>query len=254
MINSFKGKKILITGASKGLGLEISKEFANSGASLALVSRSEDLLKNLVNEFENKNEHLIYSKDLLIKEELKLVVEDIKKKFNSLDIIIHCIGGSFGKNDPLSNWSDFEYSLRGNLGIAVDINKEFIPNMKELGGGNIIHVSSIVSQQATASPFYCSAKSALNGYVRSMGNFLVKDKIYLSGIIPGAFIAEGNAMSRYKFYKPEEYTNFVNSLPQKEMPHALEYIEIIKLLSSRKARIFAGSLINLDSGQGISIY
>ena len=252
MIN-LKEKKILITGASKGLGLEISREFANSGASLALVSRSDDLLKNLVSEFNNKSQHLVYSKDLLIEENLKLVLEDIKKKFNNLDIIIHCIGGSFGKNDPLGSWEDFEYSLRGNLGIAVNINKEFIPYMKKMGGGNIIHVSSVVSQQATASPFYCSAKSALNGYIRSMGNFLAKDKIYLSGIIPGAFIAEGNAMSRFKFYKPEEYLDFVNTLPQKEMPHALEYIEIIKLLSSRKARIFAGSLINLDSGQGLAI-
>ena len=75
MIDKFKGKKILITGASKGLGLEISREFANSGASLALVSRSDDLLKNLVSEFNNKSQHLVYSKDLLIEENLKLVLK-----------------------------------------------------------------------------------------------------------------------------------------------------------------------------------
>jgi hypothetical protein len=77
--------------------------------------------------------------------------------------------------------------------------------------------------------------------------------IFLSGVVPGAFIADDNAMARFKFYKPEEYKSFVSNLPQKEMPHAKEYLGLIKILASNNARIFAGSLINADSGQGISI-
>lgn len=253
MINEFKDKKILITGASKGLGLEISNAFEKTGAKLALIARSKDLLNDISKKFKNKSSHLIYDADLLIKNDLDKVTSDIINKFGSLDIIIHCVGGSFGENDAFKDWGSFEKSLRGNLGISVDINHKFLPDMIKLQKGNIIHVSSIVSQQSTASVFYCSAKSALNGYVRSMGNQLAKDKIYLSGIIPGAFIAEGNAMSRFKFYKPDEYQSFVENLPQKEMPHATEYIDIIKILSSRNARIYSGSLINLDSGQGIAI-
>lgn len=250
----YKNKNILVTGATKGLGKEISIEFEKMGASLALVGRSKDILNQMHNKFEDKNKHITINEDLLNKDGFDKMIKKIKEKFSKLDIIIHCLGGSFGINDPLDSWVNFEKSFRGNLGVAVDINKVFIPKMIEAGSGNIIHVSSVVSQQSTASPFYCAAKSAVNGYVRGMGNYLAKSKVYLSGIVPGAFIGDLNAMGRFQHFKPDEYKEFVNKLPQKEMPHAKEYLEIIKILShNEKARIFAGSLINLDSGQGLSI-
>jgi short-subunit dehydrogenase len=253
-MDNFKDKKILITGASKGLGMEIATEFEKLGAKLILIARSKELLDKLTTNFNDKKKHLVYAKDLLEENNLEVVLNDIEDKLSNIDVIIHCLGGSFGINDPLDNWKSFERSLRGNLGIALDINRRFIPKMEKNKQGNIIHISSLVSQQATASPFYCAAKSALSGYVRSMGNHLVKMNIYLSCIVPGAFIADNNAMSRFKFYKPKEYEKFVSELPQKEMPHAKEYLDLVKILSGKKARVFAGSLINMDGGQGLSIF
>lgn len=250
----FKNKNILVTGATKGLGKEISIEFEKIGANLALVGRSEEYLKEILDTFQNKEKHIVINQDLLSEEGLKKTIQNIQEKFSRLDVIIHCLGGSFGINDPLDSWNNFEKSFRGNLGVAVDINRAFIPKMIEDGFGNIIHISSIVSQQSTASPFYTSAKSAVNGYVRGMGNYLAKSNVYLTGIVPGAFIGDFNAMGRFQHFKPDEYQQFVDKLPQKEMPHAKEYLEIIKILSHKdKARIFAGSLINLDSAQGLLV-
>jgi len=248
----FKNKKILISGASKGLGMVLAKTFEKDGAQLALIARSKELLNRITKKSKNKK-HLVYSMDLFNNNHLEWVLKDIENKFKHLDIIIHCLGGSFGINDPLESWVNFERSLRGNLGIAVDINKRFIPMMQKRNQGNIIHISSIVSQQSTASPIYCASKSAISGYIRALGNYLAKSNVFLSCIIPGAFIAKGFAMSRFKFFKPKEYKKFVSKLPQKKMPKAEEYIDLIKILSSKKARIFAGSLINMDSGQGLSI-
>jgi len=250
---NFKDKKIIITGASKGLGKELAIEFEKLGAQLVLIARSKELLNKIASNFTLKLNHLILAEDLLNKENTKNILNKIEKEFNKIDIIIHCLGGSFGINDPMDSWENFEKSLRGNLGVAVDINNKFVPHMIKSGGGNIIHISSVVSQQSTASPFYCTAKAALSGYVRSIGNHLAQSNIFLSGVVPGAFIADDNAMARFKFYKPKEYKSFVSNLPQKEMPHAKEYVGLIKILASDNARIFAGSLINADSGQGISI-
>ena len=251
---NYKNKNILVTGATKGLGKEISIEFEKLGANLALVGRSEDNLNKIFDTFKDKQKHIVINDDLLSKDGLDKTIKNVSEKFLKLDVIIHCLGGSFGINDPLDSWENFEKSFRGNLGVAVDINRKFIPKMIETGSGNIIHVSSIVSQQSTASPFYSAAKSAVNGYVRGMGNYLAKSKVYLSGIVPGAFIGDLNAMGRFKHFKPDEYKEFVDKLPQKEMPHAKEYLEIIKILGDKeKARIFAGSLINLDSAQGLII-
>ena len=144
-------------------------------------------------------------------------------------------------------------SIKGNLGVSIDINNFFLPDMINRGAGNIIHVSSVVGNQSTASVPYVTAKSSISGYVRTMGNFLAKKNIVLCGVLPGAFIADDNAMSRFKKFKPDEYKNFVESLPDKRMPKAEEYNEIFKILSNPKSKIFCGSMIPLDTGQGLSI-
>ena len=66
-------------------------------------------------------------------------------------------------------------------------------------------MGSIVSSEAEASVLYNSAKAALSGYVRSLGNELLEQGIIVSGILPGAFYGDDNAMFRYKYYKPDEY-------------------------------------------------
>ena len=151
-------------------------------------------------------------------------------------------------------WEEFTKCLKGNIGIASEINKHFVPGMKEQGYGNIIHVGSIVGSEAEASVPYNSAKAALSGYVRSMGNELLEQGIIVSGILPGAFYGDDNSMFRYEYYKPEEYQEFVKSLPQGRMPTANEYVPMLFLLSNPESKIMSGSLISMDGGQSKAYY
>tara|TARA_Y100001970_G_scaffold202584_1_gene246635 strand:- start:103 stop:861 length:759 start_codon:yes stop_codon:yes gene_type:complete len=251
-MNSFKNKNIIVTGASKGLGKTISIEFEKLGSNIALIARSRNLLDDLKKKFKEKDKHLFYDIDLMNDNERNKCLNDIEKKFQNIDIIFHCLGGSFGINNPLDEMSKYMNSIKGNLGISIDINNKFIPNMKKNGFGNIIHTSSVVGKQATASVPYVTAKSSISGYVRTMGNYLANYNIILCGVLPGAFFAEDNAMNRFKNFKPTEYNEFVEKLPNKRMPKSEEYIEILKLLSSQDSKIFCGSMIPLDTGQGIT--
>ena len=250
----FKDKKVLITGASKGLGKAAAISFEGEGAQLALAARSDDKLVELKNSFSIPEKHLAFNLDLLDSSNIEKMSNDISKKWGNIDIILHCIGGSLGINDTLVEWDDFAKCLKGNIGIASEINKLFVPGMKKQGFGNIIHVGSIVGSEAEASVPYNSAKAALSGYVRSMGNELLEQGIIVSGILPGAFYGDGNSMFRYEYYKPEEYQEFVKSLPQGRMPTADEYIPMIFLLSSSESKIMSGSLINMDGAQGKAYY
>ena len=252
-MKEFNNKNIIITGASKGLGKTIAVEFEKMGSNLALIARSKNLLNEIESVFKKKKNHKIYDIDLLDDDKRKKCIEDIKKQFKQIDIIFHCLGGSFGINDPLDDISDYMKSIKGNLGVSIDINNNFIPQMKSQGSGNIVHISSVVGKQATASVPYVTAKSSISGYVRTMGNTLARDNIVLCGVLPGAFIAESNAMNRFKKFKPEEYKSFVETLPAKRMPKSDEYIHILKLVSSTNSKIFCGSMIPLDTGQGLSI-
>ncbi len=252
-MNSFKNKNIIVTGASKGLGRTISIEFEKLGSNVALIARSKDLLDDIRNQFKKKDDHLFYDIDLMNDHKRNECLNDIEKNFKKVDIIFHCLGGSFGINEPLDEMSKYMNSIKGNLGVSIDINNKFIPVMKKNGFGNIIHISSVVGNQATASVPYVTAKSSISGYVRTMGNYLANYNIILCGVLPGAFIAEDNAMTRFKKFKPKEYDKFVEKLPSQRMPNSEEYIEIFKLLSSQDSKIFCGSMIPLDTGQGTTI-
>ncbi len=252
-MTDFNNKNIIITGASKGLGKTIAIEFEKLGCNLALIARSKNLLYEIENNFKKKNNHKLYDIDLLEDDSRKRCLDDIKKQFKNIDIIFHCLGGSFGINDSLDEMSNFMRSIKGNLGVSIDINNKFIPDMKIQGQGNIVHISSVVGNQATASVPYVTAKSSISGYVRTMGNILANDNIVLCGVLPGAFYSENNAMSRFQHFKPDEYKQFVEKLPAKRMPLAHEYIETLKLLSSSNSKIFCGSMVPMDTGQGLSI-
>jgi len=252
-MNDFKNKNIIVTGASKGLGKVIAIEFEKLGCNLILIARSKVLLDDIKNNFTKKKNHQFYDIDLIDDDQRKKCIDSIKKKFSKIDVIFHCLGGSFGINEPLDDFSNYMRSIKGNLGVSIDINNNFIPQMKKKRRGNIIHVSSVVGKQATASVPYVTAKSSIAGYVRTMGNYLANYKVNLCGVLPGAFIADDNAMNRFKKFKPKEFKTFVENLPNKRMPKAEEYMEIFKLLSKPSSKIFSGSMIPLDTGQGISI-
>jgi 3-oxoacyl-[acyl-carrier protein] reductase len=254
MGQEFKGKKILITGASKGLGKAAAIAFEKEGANLALAARSEDKLNLLTNSFLKKDKHLIFNLDLLETKNIKTLTDTVLKKWKSIDVILHCVGGSLGVNETLVEWDNLIKCLNGNIGIASEINRQLVPRMKEQNSGSIIHVGSIVSSEAVASVPYSTAKAALSGYVKPLGIKLAEHGIIVSGILPGAFYGDDNAMFRYEYYKPEEYKEFVKSLPQGRMPHAEEYVPMLFMLSNPKSKIMSGSLISMDGAQGRAYY
>lgn len=221
---------------------------------MALAARSDDKLEALKNSFSDPKKHLVFSLDLLDSGNIKKLSNDISKQWTGVDVILHRIGGSLGVNETLVDWEDFVKCLKGNIGIASEINKHFVPGMKEQGSGSIIHVGSIVSYKARASVPYNTAKAALSGYVRSLGKELAEHGIIVAGLLPGAFYGDDNAMFRYEYYKPEEYKEFVKSLPQQRMPEANEYVPMLFLLSNAESKIMGGSLITMDGAQGLAYY
>lgn len=252
---SFQNKNIIIVGASKGLGRMLAEKFINSKANVALIARDKKKLLEIKTKSKFKKKVLIYSYDLFKNKVINKICKDIRKNFKTVDVIIHCLGGSFGIVKPDSNWDDYSKSIKGNLGIAIDINHNFIDQMIEEKKGNIIHIGSIAGQEAQhmGSPPYTVAKATVSAYTRSMGNYLAKKNIILSAIVPGAFHGKDNAMARFEFYKPEEYKKFKLSLPQGIMPKAKEYWELIRILSNPKSHIFCGSVINVDGGFGKAV-
>ena len=254
MAEEFGNTRILITGASKGLGKAAAIGFEKRGARLALAARSSDKLSALRESFEKPERHLVFDCDLLDMDKVKELADSVLTELGGIDVILHCVGGSLGVNESLVEWDKFMVSLKGNIGAAAEINRHLVPFMKKQESGSIIHVGSIVGSQVGASVPYSTAKAALAGYVRALGKDLAEHGVIVSGILPGAFHGDDNAMFRFEYYKPTEYQEFVKTLPQERMPKANEYLPILFLLADPRSKVMSGSLISMDGAQGQAYY
>jgi 3-oxoacyl-[acyl-carrier protein] reductase len=253
MSEDFSGKRILVTGASKGLGWVIAQEFARRGGRLVVCGRNEVKLQELKAMLFSSDRHAIFAGDLLDFENIEKLEKRCWEFLGGLDVIIHVAGGGYGFRDPLLSWEQFDKLLKINVSCAVEINRRIIPGMIKSGYGRVVHVGSIAGQEATGSVGYNTVKAGLSGYVRSLGRELAGSGVVVTGILPGAFYAPGNSWERLEENKPEVVKEFINEkLPRGKIAGAEELIPLILLLAGGSASMMAGSCIPIDAGEGKS--
>ncbi len=244
-------KRILITGASKGLGAVAAKAFAERGARLVLVARSQHKLEAIRQSCKHPERHLSIPIDLLEMNEIQSAVEKAQKFLGGIDVVLHAAGGGLGMKDALLMHGEFLKLFALNLGAAAEINRLVAPEMKKRGSGNLVHVGSIASSEGVGSVGYNTVKAALGAYVRSLGRELCRFNIVATGILPGGFISPGNSMARLQEANPEAYERFIEErLPRKVMGDAGELIPMLALLCSEDASMMGGCLVPIDAGEG----
>ena len=104
------GKRVIITGASRGLGQACAEAFAREGARLLLTARSSARLTKIKESLPNSAQHSVYGGDLTQPEEIGNLGR-AAEEFGDIDVILHTMGGGLGMRDPLLAWDEFYYCL-----------------------------------------------------------------------------------------------------------------------------------------------
>src|SRR3989344_30489 len=244
-------KRILITGASKGLGAVAAQAFAERGARIVLISRSQDKLEAVRRSCKDPERHLSIPVDFLEVRQVQPAVLRAKDFLGGVDVVLHAAGGGLGLKDDLLMHGDFSNLFALNLGAVAEINRLVAPEMKERRSGNLVHVGSIASAEAVGSVGYNTVKAGLAAYVRTLGRELTRFNVIATGVLPGGFISPGNVMARLQEANPEAYQRFIEErLPRKVMGKTEELIPLILLLSSEAASMMGGCLVPIDAGEG----
>ena len=246
------GKRILITGASRGLGRSCAEAFAKQGTRLLLAGRTADRLTQLHAALDHPADHRVFSGDLTKRDVIERLVE-MAAAFGDIDIILHVMGGGLGLRDPLLSWEEFATLFTTNLAAAAEINRRLIPRMIERKTGNIVHVGSIASTEAVGSVGYNTTKAALAAYTRSLGRALAPTGVIVTGILPGGFIAPDNAMARLQQRDPQLLEKWIAERePRKRLGQPEEIIPLMMFLASRKATMMSGCCVPIDAGEGLT--
>ena len=223
------GKKVLIVGASKGIGRGITVGFASEKCHIVAIARSEELLEEVKAEALQKGA-MSFSCEVkdIMDCDTKAFSGYLLEKYGLFDVVVHNVGGSLISRNHLGGAEDWNYALKFNAVAAIDMNSVLIPPMVERGSGKVIYISSISAVMLRGNPLYASAKAFLNAYITTVGRQLAPTGVMLCSVMPGAvsfedsywdkFIKEGHPrvedflrhhQAINRFGSPEDVANLV---------------------------------------------
>ncbi|HBR18392.1 MAG TPA: NAD(P)-dependent oxidoreductase [Deltaproteobacteria bacterium] len=244
------GKRVLVTGASQGLGRRIALDFAEEGCKVAVIARNAEKLQNLVDQMEGHQKgHAFYAVDLMLEGAPTAAVNELTAKDGPFDIVIHNVGGTLQVRNPLSPMEEWYRVWKYNVGIAIEINDIVIPYMQAEQWGRIIHISSIAGIMLMGSGPYAAAKAYLNAYTKVLGRAVAPTGVVVSALLPGAFFAEGghwDNVRKTNLAKEQDFLGHHQAIGRLGTP---EEISSFALFMASKWSTFAtASLITVDGG------
>ena len=247
---NLKGKVAVITGASSGLGKQMSYEFANQGVDLVLIARNKIKLEEVEKDIKNKyNVNVISMKcDVTKTNEIKDAAKITKKFFGKVDILINCAGAS--RNNDVLNMTDSEwdFTINTDLSSVFKVTRAFANIMKENKQGRIINISSmygLVGNTEIPTIAYHSSKGGVINFTRAAAAELAQYNITVNCVCPGYF----NTELTKDVLKTRKFQNFAKThVPMKRYGKEGELNGIMIFLSSDEASYITGAIIPVDGG------
>jgi NAD(P)-dependent dehydrogenase (short-subunit alcohol dehydrogenase family) len=248
----FAGKRVLVTGGTKGAGKAIADRFLQGGATVAITARSDSAERTLA--------HYVRA-DLSTSVGAAIVIREVLERFKGVDIIVHNVGGSSAPSGGFSTVTDelWQQAINENLYPAVRLDRGLLPSMIERGSGVIIHISSI---QRTLPLYdstlaYAAAKAALTNYSKVLSNEVSPKGIRVLTISPG-FIETDAATRMIQRMADKDKSDYATArqrliemlggIPLGRPNRPEEVAELVAFAASERASAMTGTEIVIDGG------
>src|SRR5437870_3434969 len=188
----YRGKFVLVTGASSGIGHVTARVFARRGAVVMAVARREALLHELIAECRRHSPASDYlAGDLGERAFAEHVVDETAARHGRLDILVNNAAISKHKQFYHMSADEAELVMRVNFLSCVWTTMAAIPHMLRQGGGTIVNVSSFAAKVSPPrETMYAASKAAMNAFTEGLWNDLAGSNIHVSVINPGPIDTE----------------------------------------------------------------
>ncbi len=244
----FSGKTALVTGGSRGLGLDIATALARRGAKVAVCGRKQENLDRAVGALEAQGLTVLARAVHMGKsEQVEALFETVRGAFGRLDILVNNVG----MNLPTPSTAEVDEGLwdkilEGNLKSAFLGAGQAVRLMKAQGAGSIVNISSIAARKASAGMgVYCVAKAGVEMLTRVLAAELAVDGIRVNAVAPG--------MIRTGFSKPfwsneALLRDLTAGIPMGRIAETGEVVGAVLFLCSPWAAYVTGEVLTVDGG------
>ena len=247
-----RGKRVLITGASKGIGAAAAEAFAEEGCDLRLAARSSDQLKALADRLRAAHQidataHVV---DLRKPEDIARLVRDA----SDIDILVNNAGdipgGAIDKIDEPIWRHAWELKVFG----YINLTRAIYAQMKARGHGVIVNDIGAAGEKFDAN-YICGStgNAALMAFTRALGGRSLADNIRVVGINPGPVGTDRHVTllktrARHQFGDETRYKEFQKGLPLGRPAHAREIGDLMAFLASGRSGYTSGVIYTVDGG------
>tara|TARA_B100000787_G_scaffold162191_1_gene142652 strand:+ start:4945 stop:5745 length:801 start_codon:yes stop_codon:yes gene_type:complete len=262
---SYKNKTILITAGSKGIGLALAKEFAISGAKVAICSRDLSNLKRakkiILNE-SLQNKILILKYDLNNTKNIKQLFLKTEKYFKSkIDILINNSGGPQPKMILETKSKDWEDALNINLKSSIYASILAIKEMKKKKWGRIINLTSSTAKEPAKKMCLSNVtRAGLTSFGKTLSLEVAEYGITVNTILTGGVLTDRlknlikKRIKKTNLNLNSEITKISKNIPVGRIAEPIEFIQLILFLASENSSYITGAAISVDGGSSKSIF
>ncbi len=238
---NLKNKKILITGATGGIGINLVRKFNNFGCNILATGTNDEKLKNLKNEFENIH---IEKFNLQEHEKIEKFIENVDKKLDGLDILVNNAGITLDNLAIRMSYENWKKVLDINLTSTFLMCKYAIKKMLKKKYGKVINITSIVGHTGNLGQAnYSASKAAIVAFSKSLAIEYARKKINVNCVSPGFIKTEMTDKIDDDFKK-----NLISRIPSGALGTGEDVSNCVAFLASDMADYINGETIHVNGG------
>jgi 3-oxoacyl-[acyl-carrier protein] reductase len=186
MLTNLKGKRVIVTGSSRGIGAGIAAQLAAQGARVAVTYSSHaDAAQKVLSGLEGEG-HILLKLDVTSGESVEKAFDEALKAFDGIDALVNNAGITRDQLLMRMKEEDFDAVIATNLRGAFLCSKAVMRPMLKARSGSIVNVSSVIGQMGNAGQTnYSASKAGLEGFTRSVAQEVASRGVRVNAIAPG---------------------------------------------------------------------
>lgn len=246
---NLKGRVVVVSGASSGLGAQMAKGYAKQGADLVITARRIERLETLAEEIRSMGVKCLPIKcDVTNVDDVNNAAKLAEEEYGKIDVLVNCAGSA--KNNGVLNMTDdeWQFTIDTDLTSVFYVTRAFANIMKKNNYGRIINIASmygLVGNTAMDTVAYHSSKGGVVNFTRAVAAELAKYNITCNAICPGYFATELTEDT----LKTEEFTQYMKAtVPLGRYGKEGELNAGAIFLASDEASYVTGVILPIDGG------